>query len=62
VAEGSGAVVPHDAAFVARGFDDALARLVEELPRGKDAGDADTLRAARVASEEMIRNGWFNPI
>jgi hypothetical protein len=54
--------VDHTPEFVHGCFEEALARLVAELPGGRDAGDAATLRAAATASEDMIRHGWFNPI
>jgi malate synthase len=62
IANGDGKDAPHDDAFVARRFDEALARLVDDLPRGKDLGDAGTLAEARRQSEEMIHRGWFNPV
>ena len=54
--------VDHTPEFVHGCFQEALARLITDLPRGKDAGDESTLSAAAGASEEMIRNGWFNPV
>jgi malate synthase len=57
-----GQAVPHTPAFVTRMFDEELERLVRELPRGRDAGDAGTLREARQLSESMIANGWFDPV
>jgi len=62
IADASGAPVPHTPAFVTRTFDEALERLVSDLPKGKDPGNRDTLRDARLASEEMIVRGWFNPV
>jgi malate synthase len=62
IADASDQAVEHSPERVHRCFDEALARLVEELPRGRDAGDERTLRAAAEASEKMILNGWFNPI
>lgn len=52
----------HDQAFLARCFDEELARLVEELPQGKDRGTEETLAEARRQSEAMILEGWFNPV
>ena len=43
-------------------FDEALSKLIEDLPRGKDAGDAATLTEGRRAGEEMIRRGWHDPV
>jgi malate synthase len=62
IVNGDGRDVPHDEAFVGQRFDEALARLVDDLPKGKDLGDAGTLALARRQSEEMIRRGWFNPV
>ncbi|MFN8589383.1 MAG: malate synthase A [Candidatus Eisenbacteria bacterium] len=52
----------HDAAFVARCWDEELATLVAALPEGRDVGTADTLTEARRRSEEMIVRGWFDPV
>ena len=60
--DGDGRPVAHTPAYVHQGFDEALSRLIEELPRGKDIGTADTLRNARGQSEEMIEKGWFDPV
>ncbi len=57
-----GAPVLHDEALLGRLYDEELARLVAELPQGKDVGNESTLREARERSEAMIRNGWFDPI
>ena len=54
--------VDHTPEFVHGCFQETLARLITDLPRGRDAGDESTLRAAAGASEEMIRNGWFDPV
>jgi malate synthase len=62
IPDGSGRPVPHTAEFVSRSFDQELARLVGELKRGKDPGDAASLTEARMQSEEMIRRGRFNPV
>jgi len=58
----AGRCVDHTPESVHGCFEEALARLVAELPGGRDAGDETTLRAAAAASEEMVRHGWFNPI
>ncbi|HEY2956302.1 MAG TPA: hypothetical protein VGK89_13775 [Candidatus Eisenbacteria bacterium] len=52
----------HTPEFVHERFEEAAARLVADLPNRRDAGDESTLRAAAAASEEMIRQGWFNPV
>jgi len=62
IPDADGVPVLHDAAFVSRCFDEQLARLVDDLAHGRDAGDADSLREARRRSEEMIENGWFDPV
>ncbi|MBM4396355.1 MAG: hypothetical protein FJ087_11755 [Deltaproteobacteria bacterium] len=61
VVDASGRPVLHTPEYVSRVFDEELARLIEELPRGKDAGDAGTLREARRVGEDMISMGWFDP-
>ena len=43
VHDGEGHPVPHTRAFVSRLFDEELRRLVDELPQGRDRGDAATL-------------------
>jgi len=62
VMDANGAPVAHTPERAHALFDAGLERLVADLPKGKDAGNAETLRAARDASEAMIRNGWFNPV
>ena len=62
IPDDDGRAVSHTRGYLTRIFDDALARLVEELPRGRDAGTPATLREARRLSEEMILRGWFNPV
>jgi malate synthase len=62
IPDDDGQPVSHTRGYVSCTFDDALARLVEELPRGRDAGTPATLREARRLSEEMILRGWFNPV
>ena len=57
-----GLPVEHDEAFVHAGYQRELERLVTELPRGRDAGDAGTLAAAGEQTDTMIREGWFDPI
>jgi malate synthase len=57
-----GAPVPHDEALLSRCLDDQLAKLVADLPLGRDAGTAETLASARHRSEAMILNGWFDPV
>jgi len=57
-----GRPAPHDAAAIRAGYARELDRLIAELPRGRDAGDEASLRAACGATEEMIREGAFDPI
>ncbi|HEY6866300.1 MAG TPA: hypothetical protein VI792_03525 [Candidatus Eisenbacteria bacterium] len=57
-----GRPIEHRREIVTRAFDEALERLIEELPRGGDVGTPATLREARRLSEEMIHRGWFNPV
>ena len=52
----------HDEAFLARAFDEGLAALIADVPLRRDAGDAATLTESRRQSEEMIAQGWFNPV
>lgn len=52
----------HAPAAVTTLFDEALATLVEEVPKGQDVGTAATLTEARRQSEQMIAAGWFDPI
>ncbi len=57
-----GRAVRHDTTLMARVFDEELERLVAERGRLKDVGDERSFREARRRSEEMILNGWFNPV
>ena len=43
-------------------FDAELGRLLEQVGNGRDLGGAETLREARVTSEELIRHSWFDPV
>jgi hypothetical protein len=62
VVDEGGEPATHTPELVHRLFDEELERLIGELPRRKDAGDAGTLRRARDLSEEMITRGWFDPV
>ena len=62
VLDGSSAAVAHTPEFVTRLFDEELARLLESPTPGRDLGGPETMREARRASEELIRNGWFSPV
>jgi malate synthase len=61
IVDESGTRVAHDEALLARVFDEALARLVAELPQGRDAGDESTLSEACRQSRWSIENGVFDP-
>jgi malate synthase len=62
IADGSGAAVAHTPEFVSRLFDDELSRLVASPVPGRDLGTAETMGEARRKSEELIKNGWFDPV
>jgi malate synthase len=62
IVDENGAAVDHGPDFIHRCFDEELARLIDELPAGHDLGTNETLREARRRSEEMILNGWFDPV
>ncbi|MEK7331176.1 MAG: hypothetical protein AAB113_10275 [Candidatus Eisenbacteria bacterium] len=62
VLDGSSAAVAHTPEFVTRLFDEELAPLLESPTPGRDLGGPETMREARRASEELIRNGWFSPV
>lgn len=62
VVDAAGKEVSHTPEYVSRLFDEELARLVEELPLGRDAGTPETMRDARRIGEEMITKGWFDPV
>ena len=57
----AGRPVEHDAALIARVLDEELARLITELPQGRDAGDAATLTEACRQSRWSIEHEVFNP-
>src|SRR5204862_6054592 len=50
VLDAAGAAVEHTSEFVSQCFDDQLARLIAELPRGRDLGDEATLSESRRIS------------
>ena len=62
LADGSGAAMPHTPEFTSRLFDEELARLLASPTPGRDLGGPETMREARRASEELIKNGWFSPV
>jgi malate synthase len=59
---GAGGTAAHTHEFVSRLFDEELARLLDSGAPGRDLGGPETMREARRASEELIRNGWFSPV
>jgi malate synthase len=62
IQDGATASASHTPEFVSRLFDEELARLVESPTPGRDLGDAGTMAEARRRSEELIKNGWFDPV
>jgi malate synthase len=62
IADGSGSTADHTPERVSRLFDEELARLLESPTPGRDLGTAETMREARRQTEELIRNGWFDPV
>ncbi len=48
--------------MISRLFDEELDRILRELPKMKDLGNAETFRQARVVGEGMITRGEFNPV
>jgi malate synthase len=62
VVDADGRPADHGPEAIARLFDEELARLVAELPQGRDVGTRDTLAEARRQSEAMITHGWFDPV
>jgi malate synthase len=61
VADDDGAPVRHDAALLARVFDQEQEALIAALAREKDAGDERTLKEAGRQSRWMIENAAFDP-
>jgi malate synthase len=62
IVDGSGTAVSHTPEFVTRLFDEELARLLGSPVPGRDLGSAESMGEARRRSEELIRNGWFDPV
>jgi malate synthase len=62
IADGPGPAVAHTPELVTRLFDEELARLLGSPTPGRVLGGPETMREARRASEELIRNGWFSPV
>ena len=60
IVDEQGRPAPHTPERVSAWYDEELARLVETP--GKDLGTAETMRAARRATEDLIRQGWFDPV
>jgi malate synthase len=57
-----GKPVKHTAEFVTRLYDEELEKLLAALPAGTDQPTRDRYCEARRRSEEMIVNGWFDPV
>jgi malate synthase len=62
VVDDHGEVLNHAPQVITRIFDEELERILAELPKMKDLGTPDTFREARKISENMIRNGDFDPV
>ncbi len=62
VADAEGRAFFHTPEAVGRLFEEELARLLESPVPGRDLGDAATMTEARRRTEELIRNGWFDPV
>jgi len=62
IADGDAPADGHTPERVSRLFDEELERLLESPTPGRDLGTPETMREARRQSEELIRNGWFDPI
>jgi malate synthase len=62
IADGDGTTVAHSPEFVSRLFDEELAGLIDSPKPGRDLGTPETMAEARRKSEELIRNGWFDPV
>jgi malate synthase len=62
ILNGEGKDAPHSKEYVRHVFDQALERLITQLPSGRDLGTESTLQQARSLSEEMIHRGWFDPV
>jgi malate synthase len=62
IADGEGAAPAHSPEYVSRLFDEELERLLDAPTPGRDLGGPETMREARRASEELIKNGWFSPV
>ena len=62
IADAGGVTADHTPERVSQLFDEELARLLESPTPGRDLGTPESMREARRQSEELIRNGWFDPI
>jgi len=62
IADQSGQAIAHTPGLVSRLFDEELARLLDSPTPGRDLGTPETMREARRRSEELITNGWFDPV
>ena len=62
IADGAGATDAHTTERVSLLFDEELGRLLDSPTPGRGLGTPDTMREARQRSEELIKNGWFDPV
>ena len=62
IADGSGQADAHTPERLSRLFDEELSRLLDSPTPGRDLGTRETMTEARRRSEELIRNGWFDPV
>jgi malate synthase len=61
IVDESGAAVSHTPELISRLFDEELDRLLAEPANANDPLSVDSLREARILSEEMILRDEFNP-
>jgi malate synthase len=52
----------YPAAAITKMFDEELDRIIREMPAGTDEATIARVKEARQISEQMIRDGHFNPI
>ena len=62
IVDESGAAITHDPALLARVLEEERVRLIQDLPQGRDAGDARSLTEACRQSQWSIEQGVFDPV
>ncbi|MEZ5424911.1 MAG: hypothetical protein R2747_01480 [Pyrinomonadaceae bacterium] len=62
ITDDEGRAIRHTPELISRVFDEELGRIIGELPPGTPEKEIETYRRARAVSEEMIREGRFDPI